>query len=406
MAKWWRFGRGARASVSIGDPAAAALFQLGDNYSGVTVGEHGASTLSAIWRALSLLSGSLGMLPLLTEVEDDAGNVQRVKGSVFDDPGGTDGMTPFEWTRTLVVHLKLHGNVYLMKIRNGAGALVALVPVHPLAVRPYEATAEQVAAGEVPKGGLWFDLKLDDGEKVTYDATQILHIPGLSLDGKIGMSLVQVARQSLGTAIAGDRAAAKVFNTGAMIAGIVSPDGDDVEGFDAQGIKRELRREATGYDNAGGIAVINRVLKFTPWTMTMQDAQFLQSRQFSIEEIARWTGVPPHLLMQTEKQTSWGTGVEEQNRALSRTVLGPDATLIEQRLSRAVRPAAKRVRYDFTALERPSPDRELELTLQQWNADVLTLNEVRKARGLEPIPGGDVTKTRWEAATGGQAAAA
>lgn len=404
MTKWWRFGRGARASISIGDPAAAALFSLGDNFSGVAVNEHGASTLSAIWRALSLLSGSLGMLPLLTEVEDpETQEVKRV-ASVFDDPGGTDGMTPFEWTRTLVVHLKLHGNVYLLKIRNGAGALVALLPIHPLAVRAYEPSAEDHERGTLPKGGLWFDVSMVDGRE-TYDATEILHIPGLSLDGKIGMSLVQVARQSLGTAIAGDRAAARVFSNGAMISGIVSPDGDEVDGFDAQGIKRELRKEVGGFDNAGGIAVINRVLKFTPWTMTMQDAQFLQSRQFSIEEIARWTGVPPHLLMQTEKQTSWGTGVEEQNRALSRTVLGPDATLIEQRLSRAIRPAAKRVRYDFTALERPSPDRELELTLQQWEADVITLNEVRKARGLPAIAGGDVTKTRWESASAQPAAA-
>lgn len=397
MASWWKWRTRPRSAVSISDPAAAALFGIGTSTAGPAVSESTMVGLSAIWRALAVLSGSLGQLPLLVEDTDPVtGDVVQVKDTVFAAPGGPDGMTLFEWTRTMVVHLKLHGNVYLLKVRNGAGVIVRLEPIHPLCVRASEPTASDYADNNLPRGGLWFRLRLADGEHVVYDADDILHIPGMSLDGKIGLSLAQVARNSLGTALAGDRAAAKVFNNGAMLAGIVSPEGEDVDGFDAAGIRRELEREVTGYDNAGGIAVINRVLKFQPWTMTMQDAQFLQSRQFSIEEISRWTGVPPHLLMQTEKQTSWGTGVDEQNRALSRSVLGPDAVLLEQRLRRVYRRANRTVRYDFTALERPSPDRELELTLSQWDADILTLNEVRKGRGLDALPGGDVTKSRWE----------
>jgi HK97 family phage portal protein len=370
--------------VSISDPAFAGYFGLGTpNYSGVNVGESGAVTLSAIWRALSLLSGSLGLLPLRT-YQDQANGQRKLLTSVFDDPGGPDGMTPFEWKRTVVVHLKLHGNVFLFKLRNQAGALVGLVPFHPLTVVMADPTPQEVRDGTGPRGGLWFDITLADGEKVHWDANDILHIPGMSLDGKRGLSLVDVARNSLGTGIAGDRSAAKIFADGALISGLVTPE-DELEVDEAKQVRTELDRNVAGYENAGKIAVVNRRLKFQPWTMTAVDAQFLQSRQFSIEEVARWTGVPPHLLMQTEKQTSWGTGVEEQNRALGRTVLGPDAALIEQRCSRELKPSTRFVEFDFAGLERPSPEKEIELLIAQVQAGLLTVNEARAIRNLPPL---------------------
>jgi HK97 family phage portal protein len=119
--------------------------------------------------------------------------------------------------------------------------------------------------------------------------------------------------------------------------------------------------------------------------MSATDAQFLQSRQFQIEEISRWTGVPPHLLMQTEKQTSWGTGVDEQNRALGRTVLSPWAQRLEGRGSRLLA-NPRWVELEFAGLERPSPDREIELLIQQVQAGLLTVNEARKVRNLPPLP--------------------
>jgi HK97 family phage portal protein len=397
----WRSGEAESAQaepqalVSIGDPALAAAWLSAGNYSGVAVSESSAVGLSGIYRALSLLSGTLGMLPLKTYTDTKGADVRKEVASVFDNPGGEDGMTPFEWKRQIVVYLKLHGNIYLYKQFNAAGGLVALIPLHPLGVQALDATTEQVRDGKTPKGGLWFKVQLEGGESVTYDAEEILHIPGMSLDGKRGMSLVDVARNSLGMSIAGERSAAKMYSDGPLLAGVVSP-ADDTDDFDSKEIKRQLNANISGWENASSIAVINRRLNFTPWSMTAGDAQFLESRQFSIEEVARWTGVPPHLLMQTEKQTSWGTGVEEQNRALGRTVTGPDAALIEQRCSRLLA-KSRFVEFDFTGLERPSPDKEIELLIAQWNNDLLTLNEVRAVRNMPAIPGGDVVKSRWEA---------
>jgi HK97 family phage portal protein len=124
--------------------------------------------------------------------------------------------------------------------------------------------------------------------------------------------------------------------------------------------------------------------------MSSVDAQFLESRQFSIEEISRWFGVPPHMLMQTDKQTSWGTGVEEQHRALGRTVLSPWAQRFEQRCSRLL-PQPRFVEFDFAGLERPSPKDEIELLMKQTGGKpILTVNEARAIRNLPPVDGGDV----------------
>jgi HK97 family phage portal protein len=154
-----------------------------------------------------------------------------------------------------------------------------------------------------------------------------------------------------------------------------------------------LRSAATcGVENAGDVAVINRKLKFTPWTISPEDAQFLGSRTFAIDEIGRWYGVPPHLLGQVDKTTSWGQGIAEQNRGLARYTLTPWTTRIEQRLSRLIA-GSKHVEFDFTAFIAPSPEDEISLLLSQVNGGLITANEARRIRNMPPIEGGDTLRT-------------
>jgi HK97 family phage portal protein len=360
----------------------AGFFNSGTDLAGVRVNQGTALGISAFYRATALISGTLASLPLRTLTENGPG-VRETTGSVFDDPGGPDGQTPYEWKESLLVHLLLHGNAYALKLRNSAGGLAALPLVHPLAVKTELPTPAEYKAGRVPAGGKWFSLTLADGESVRYDARDVWHVPGLSVDGLTGISILTAAKASLGTAIAGDRAAAKMFANGGLISGMAVPD-EDLEPEEAQAAKEELDRSVSGWENAGKIAVLTRRLTFSPWQMNAVDAQFLQSRQFQIEEVSRWTGVPPHLLMQTEKQTSWGTGVDEQNRAMGRTVLSPWANRIEARGARVLR-APRVIEFDFTKLERPSPDRETELDLSQVAAGVMTVDEYRAKRGWKPL---------------------
>lgn len=370
-----------RSVYSVADPALAAYLQIGaPNFSGISVGESTALSIAAVYRAVTLISQTIAYLPLRT-VRDVEGRKTQVR-SFLDDPGGIDGPTKFEWVETVMCHLLLHGNAYLLHIYNGAGALVALLPIHPLCV--------SIEVDHKVPGGKLFRATTDDGQSRIFTTAQMTHIPALSTDGIRGMSPIAVARNSLGATVAGDRAAARHLESGAMIPGFISAE-EDITEEEATVVRDTIDRNATGWQNKGALPVFNKNLKFTPLVMTSNDAQFLQSRQFQVEEVARWFGVPPHLLMQTEKTTSWGTGIEEQNRALGRTVLAPWASRIEQRLSRLL-PAPRTVEFDFAGLERPTFEEEITLLLAQVNGGLITVNEARKVRNLGPIEGGDVLR--------------
>ncbi|NIL64774.1 phage portal protein [Salinispora arenicola] len=338
--------------------------------------------LSAVYRAVSLISGTIAQLPLRT-LRMRAGRLDRV-GSILDDPQPGFGLTPFEWVETIMLHLLLHGNAYLTHVHNGAGALYALIPHHPLCVEPYWPRPDD---RELPVGGRWYRVTDIWGRQSHTTRARCAHFgaePGRAQRRRA----VDDRPEQFRDAIAGDRAAAKMFSSGALISGLVTPDDADLEGDEATAIKAELLTSVGGWENAGSIAVVNRRLKFTPWTMSAADAQFLQSRQFSIEEVARWFGVPPHLLMQTEKQTSWGTGVAEQNRGLGRFTLSPWTARVEQRLSRLLG-AHRWAEFDFAGLERPNVETEIDLVIKQMQAGLITRTEARALRNLGPTDEGD-----------------
>jgi HK97 family phage portal protein len=359
----------------------AAFFSVGpQNLTGVPVNESTALGLSAVWRSVSLISGTIASLPMRS-LRETEGRTQPVT-SFLDTPGGPgpDAPTPFEWKETVLAHLTIHGNAYLAHVYNGGGGLVGLVPFHPLAVAP---EWEKDESGKLT-GRKLFQVSQIDGRTVKFDSSQMTQVMALSLDGLKGLSPITVARNSLGTALAGDRAAANMFGSGPLVAGMVTPE-DDITEDDAKQIKSDLNAKLTGTANAGTIAVINRKLKFTQWQTSNADAQWLESRQFSIEEIARWWGIPPFELMQTEKQTSWGTGIESQQRGLGRTVLSPWAQRVDQRLSRLL-PRGQWVEFDFAGLERANPEDEIRLLLEQIAGGLLTVDEARAIRNLPPLP--------------------
>jgi HK97 family phage portal protein len=376
---WWRRAdrRPSNTTYTTQDPLLVELLSLGaPNYSGVTVGEYSALGVSAVYRATSLISGTIAGLPMRT-VRDVEGTRTRIT-SFLDDPGAPIGMTAFQWKETVTAHLVLHGNSYLAHVRNGAGGLIGLTPFHPSCV--------QVEFADVP-GGKRFTATLNTGQRVEYDATNMTEIMGLSFDGLRGTSLIDVARNSLGTAIAGDRAAARMFANGALFSGLVSAE-EDIDETEVKQIKESLDAKTAGWEHNGSVAVVNRRLKFQPWTMSQADAQWLETREFMVREVARWTGVPATLLMDPGAVSTWGTGVEIQNRGLARYTLAPYTGRIEAALSRLL-PMPRFCEFDYAGLERPTPEQEIDLLIKQVQAGLLTVNEARRIRNLPPLDGGD-----------------
>src|SRR5262245_25430848 len=375
--------------ISISDPAAAEYFRVGSpNYSGVPVSEGTALALSAFHRAASLIAGAIAQLPMPTLRIIDGAMTQQTR-SVFDDPGAVVGMTVYQWKETVILHQLLHGDAFLAHVYNFGGSLAGLVPIHPLQVQvdpPPRATLTSELTVPYQKT---YSAILQDGSRRTFTQANMTQCMGLSVDGRRGLSLIGMARNSLGIAIAGDRAAGQMFSRGALIGGMAVPEeGETVSEEDAKVISGQLDAKVGGWENAGALAVINRRLKLEPRTMSNKDAQFLESRQFQIEEIARWTGVPPHLLMQTEKQTSWGTGVAEQNRGLSRYTLANWTARLEASLSRLL-PSPRFVKFDYTEWNRPTPEVETDQLIKQTGGPFMTVNEARAIRGMPPIGGGD-----------------
>jgi HK97 family phage portal protein len=374
-------------SWSISDPTIAALLGYTDGGLG-PVGETAAMNLSAVFRAVSLVAGAVGSLPLRTLQGSESGRATRTP-SFLDNPGG-DRFTPVEWAEVTMGHLLLHGNAYLQHIYDGNRRLVALYPVHPAGI-----SAEW---DDTRPGGKVFKASGvgADGQPFTqtFDSRTMTQVMGPSLDGLVGISALHAGRLSLGTALAGERSANRQFKNGAMIAGLVTPadQEQDLDEDEALAVKSVINKTMTGPEHAGDIAVLSRALKFQPWAQASRDAQFLESRVFSVDEVGRWFGVPPHLLGLTEKSSSWGQGIAEQNRGLARYTLSGWTGRIEQRVSRLL-PAGRYAEFDYSAFVRPAPEDEARLLIEQVNAGLLTLNEARAVMNRGPLPGGDVPRT-------------
>ncbi|WP_053205846.1 phage portal protein [Jiangella muralis] len=377
--------------ISIGDPALAGYFNVAPNFSGVVVGEASALAVSAFYRGVMLIATTFAGLPLKSYTDAPNGQRKQVT-SWLDDPGGVPGQTPFAWKETSILHLLLHGDCFLKHVSNQGGALIGSVPIHPQAVT---VEWEKDQAGRFT-GRKLYKFTSDDGKPRVLSEADMTQVMGPSLDGLRGLSLLGVARNSLGTTIAGDRAAAKMFRDGALIAGLVSPE-DDLEDDEYEAVQEGLNARTTGLDNAGRIALVSKKLNFTPWTMSAEDAQFLQSRQFQIQEIARWTGVPASLLMDPGAVSTWGTGVEIQNRGLARFTLSGWTGRFEQQLSRTLSDPMF-CEFEYAGLERPTPEQEIDLLIKQVQGGILTANEARRIRNLPPIEGGDDLRTTTPAA--------
>jgi HK97 family phage portal protein len=358
---------------SIGDPALAEYLNAsGWNESGEPVTERSALAFTAFWRGVQIIAGTIAGLPLKTYRDLPNGDREQV-ASVFDDPC-PEYFTRFEWVQLVMVHLCVHGNAYLYHQYNEAGALAALFPLHPSMVS---------VKHDADLGRRVYTVKVDgQSEELTDD--DLTHVMGMSLDGLKGLSPIAICRNSLGAGLAADRAAARMFGSGLMIGGLVTSD-ENLDEDDAKAVVAGLKAKMGGASNAGDLAFVNASLKISPWSMTGEDAQFLESRVHQVEEVARILGIPPHLLGQTEKQTSWGTGVSEQNRGLTRYTLRNYSTPFEQRCSKLLS-NPRFVEFEYKGLLQASPEQEIPLLIAQVEAGLLTMDEARGILNLPPLP--------------------
>lgn len=171
--------------ISIADPAVLALFGSSPTLAGVSVTETSALGLSAVYRSVALIAGTIATLPLRTLQDGPGGTRSRVP-AFLDSPRGPTGLTPYEWTETVLAHLLLHGNAYCAHIYGGAGQVLVPQPIHPSAV-----SVEQLKDGTKV-----YRVGMSDGKSQLFDDRSMTDIPALSTDGVKGLSPLALARQS------------------------------------------------------------------------------------------------------------------------------------------------------------------------------------------------------------------
>lgn len=349
------------------------------SHAGVAVTETNALGMPAVWRAVNLIASTCASLPLHAYRQDDDTRLPVSGGSLaaklLSNPH--PDMTPFEVWEQVFAHMLLWGNAYLRVLRNPLGKIAELWPLHPSRVKAGRASDDGTKVYEVDGDG---DNPLTDRE--------VLHIPGFGYDGICGVSPIRLARQGIGLALAAEEFGARLFSNGSLAGGVLQTE-QRLDQDQADALKTRWKQKVTGLDKAHEIAVLDSGAKFEKLTIPPEDAQFVETRRFQIAEIARIYGVPPHMLMDTEKSTSWGTGIEQQGIGFVVYTLRPWLTRVEQRLTRMLTPQAVYARYTVEGLLRGDTKTRFASYAvgRQWGW--LSANDVRRLEDMPPIEGGD-----------------
>jgi HK97 family phage portal protein len=351
----------------------------------VAVNEKSALGMPAVWRAVNLIASGAASLPLhaYKQTEDAPGEVVRTRvtsGAAADLLAAPHpDLTPFELWEIVYSHIALWGNAYLQKLRNPAGQIMELWPIHPSRIKPGRAT----------DGTKVYQFKTGDYDEPLTDR-QVLHIPGFGFDGVCGLSPIQAHRQGIGLAMAAEEFGAKLFASGSLASGLLQTE-QRLTPEQADALKLRWREKNSGLSNAHDVAVLDSGAKFSQLTIPPEDAQFLQSRSFQVEEVARLYGVPPHMLMSTEKATSWGTGIEQMTIGYVVFSLRPSwLTRVEQRVSSVLSPKGVYARYSLEGLLRGDSAARATFYTQMWNVGAFSTNDIRGLEELPPVEGGDV----------------
>jgi HK97 family phage portal protein len=349
------------------------------SWSGKNVNEITALGMSAVWRAVQVTTSVPAALPFhaYRKVGDSRERATGQAAQLMDDPH--PDMTPFEFWQTVFMHRRLWGNAYVRKLRNSLGQVREMWPIHPGRVR----------VGRESEAGRKVYVIDGDTDNPLSDR-EILHLPGMGYDGICGVSPVRAARQSIGLGLAAEEYGARLFGNGALATGILQTE-QRLTQRQADQLADRWKAKRSGLENAHGTIVLDKGASFTQLSIPPGDAQFLESRRFQIVEVCRWFGLPPFLMFETEKSTSWGTGLEQQALGWVKFDLGNDLVAVEQRVTKHVlQPEPIYGHFSIDGLLRGDSAARATFYRTMWNLGVFSTNEIRAYEELEPVDGGDV----------------
>ncbi|WP_312068712.1 phage portal protein [Lelliottia nimipressuralis] len=354
---------------------------FGTSSSGKVVTADKAIQLSAVWACVRLLSESISTLPLKIYIRQPDGS----RKAATDHPAYSilcrkpnSEMTPSRFMLMVVASICLRGNAFIEK-KFIANRLVSLVPLLP----------QNMVVKRLTSGALEYKYTENGNERVI-PVKNIMHIRGFGLDGVCGMMPMKTGRDVIGSAMAVEESAAKIFEQGLQSSGFLTA--EQALNEEQRERLREYMAKFTGSKNAGKIMVLEGGLKYQGVTMNPEDAQMLESRSFSIEEICRWFRVPPFMVGHTTKQSSWASSLEGMNLQFLTHTLRPLLVNIEQEIGRCLLDSDDEVFAEFSVeglLRADSVGRAAYYTSALQNG-WMSRNDVRRLENMPPIEGGDI----------------
>ena len=367
-------------------------FYMGGSSAGKSVNERSAMQMTAVYACVRILSEAVAGLPLhLYRYKDDGGKEKAIDHSLYhllhDEPNKE--MSSFIFRETLMTHLLLWGNAYAQIIRNGKGEIIALYPLMPNKMK--------VDRGE--DGELYYiysrstdEANAKEDSTVVLTPREVLHIPGLGFDGLVGYSPIAMAKNAIGLAIATEEYGAKFFANGAAPSGVLEHPGTIK---DPARLRENWNSTFGGSANSGKVAVLEEGMKYTPISISPEQAQFLETRKFQINEIARIFRVPPHMVGDLEKSSF--SNIEQQSLEFVKYTLDPWIIRWEQSLSRSLlSPDEKKTyffKFNLEGLLRGDYASRMNGYATARQNGWMSANDIRELENLDKIPaelGGDL----------------
>jgi HK97 family phage portal protein len=346
--------------------------------------------LSATWACVNLIAGTIGSLSLEVYQKVNGVRVPAYSHPLYsvlhDDPNAD--LTSVDFWEYQAAAIELHGDCYA-KINRIGGRVVSLDIIPPLAV-----TVRRLGDGRLEYE--WSDKGFGNKE----DEANILHIRGPLATDLGGVSALTACRRVFSGARSADSAASNMFERGVMPSGVLSTE-KTLTAEQRQLAEKLLVEKFVGAHNAGRPMLLDNGVKWEQLTISPEDAQMLESRKFSGEEICRIFGVPPAMVGYGDKASNWGTGKEIdvlgfQKFTLRRRVKRIEKAIEKQLLSPADRSKGIKVGFNFEDLLRADSEARARFYDTLIRLGVMTRNEARALEGLAPIEGGDVVTVQMQ----------
>ena len=361
-------------------------FLFGRTTSGKPVNERTAMQTTAVYACVRILAEAVASLPLHVYEYQDGGGKKLVHDHplyylLHDEPNPE--MTSFVFRETLMSHLLIWGNAYAQIIRDGAGRVLGLYPLLP----------DKMEVQRDDKGNIYYVYSRNSDENPTFKeygniklkAEDVLHIPGLGFDGLIGYSPIAMAKNAVGMTLACEEYGASFFANGANPGGVLEHPGVLK---DPSKVRESWNSVYRGVSNAHKIAVLEEGMKYQQIGIPPEEAQFLETRKFQINEIARLYRIPPHMVGDLDKSSF--SNIEQQSLEFVKYTLNPWVIRWEQSLQRSLLLPGEKGKYfiklNVDGLLRGDYQSRMNGYAVGRQNGWFSANDIREMENMNPIP--------------------